>query len=99
LAVKYYLPNGGGIPGGDAGKQQYWLGAGIKVVRAFKGHVPELLKPNERALANLISADGAPTDFVQALASVILTCSNTGAIKLTPDQLFSVQESTGTVTP
>lgn len=73
--------------------------ASIKVVKDFKGHVPELLKPNETQLVNAIAADAGTVDLYSDLTLLASTCTNTGVIALMPQQRVDfqrrVQEVTG----
>ena len=71
------------------------LAGSIKVVKDFKGHVPELLKPDESRLVDDISADAGTLEFDNALASLVLACNNTGVTKLTAQQLLDLHEEIG----
>lgn len=98
LALQYGQPTAN-IPGGVDAVQAVYLAGSIKVVKAFRGRVPELLKPNETQLVDAIAAGGGTIALLNALNSLILTCRNTGVIQLTPQQLASVQIATGTIAP
>jgi hypothetical protein len=87
------------ITGGPAAVQAFYLSGSIKVVRAFKGKVPELLKPNETALVNDIAAGGDILATSGDLNALILTCNNTGVLHLTQGQIADVQTATATQSP
>jgi hypothetical protein len=98
LALKYGQPTAN-IPGGIDAVQVVYSAGSIKVVKAFRGRVPELLKPNEKRLVDAIAARGGTVDLANALNSLIGTCHDAGIIELTPQQLLNVQIATGTITP
>ena len=71
------------------------LAGSIKVVKDFKGHVPQSLKPDESRLVDDISAHAGTLEFDNALASLVLACNNTGVTKLTAQQLLDLHEEIG----